>query len=37
MIGGAPVSEKYAKDIGAHYSFDAPSAVELANNLIACR
>lgn len=34
MIGGAPVTDEYAQKIGAHYSYDAASAVELANNLI---
>ncbi|HWQ77434.1 MAG TPA: corrinoid protein, partial [Anaerovoracaceae bacterium] len=34
MIGGAPVSDEYAKRIGAHYSYDAGSAVELANRLV---
>ena len=27
LVGGAPVTEKYAGDIGAYYSFDAASAV----------
>ncbi|SHJ55309.1 5-methyltetrahydrofolate--homocysteine methyltransferase [Dethiosulfatibacter aminovorans DSM 17477] len=34
MIGGAPVSPKYASEINAKYSADASSAVELANSLI---
>lgn len=34
MIGGAPVTDEYAKRIGAHYSYDAGSAVELANRLV---
>jgi len=34
MIGGAPVSPKYAEEITANYSADAQSAVELANSLI---
>jgi dimethylamine corrinoid protein len=36
MIGGAPVSERYAKEIGADaYSVDAISAVRLAKSLLA--
>jgi 5-methyltetrahydrofolate--homocysteine methyltransferase len=36
MIGGAPVSEAYAKEIGADgYSADAASAVEKARELLA--
>ncbi|PAB60482.1 cobalamin B12-binding domain-containing protein [Anaeromicrobium sediminis] len=35
MVGGAPVSEQYAVSIGANYSADATSAVELANELMA--
>jgi 5-methyltetrahydrofolate--homocysteine methyltransferase len=34
MIGGSPVSDRYAKEIGANYSADASSAVELANQLV---
>lgn len=34
MIGGAPVSDIYAQKIGANYSHDAASAVELANTLL---
>ncbi len=34
MIGGSPVSNKYAEDIGAYYSADASAAVELANELM---
>jgi len=33
MVGGAPVSDKYAKEIGAHYAYDAGAAVELAKNI----
>ena len=36
MVGGAPVSEKFARDIGADgYASDAASAVELAQGLLA--
>jgi len=35
MVGGAPVTDAFAKKIGANYSEDAPSAVELARKLIA--
>jgi 5-methyltetrahydrofolate--homocysteine methyltransferase len=36
MVGGAPVTEAFAKKIGASgYSDDAPGAVELARRLIA--
>lgn len=35
MVGGAPVTQKFADDIGADaYANDAASAVELANELI---
>lgn len=34
MIGGAPVSEDYAKAIGADYSVDALEAVSLAEHLM---
>lgn len=34
MIGGAPVTDFYAKEIGAYYAYDGASAVELANQLI---
>ncbi len=34
MVGGAPVSDRFAKDIGAEYAADASSAVELANSLV---
>jgi len=34
MVGGAAVSEEWAKEIGAHYSSDAGSAVEAAKRLI---
>jgi len=27
MVGGAPITEKFAEDIGANYAFDAASAV----------
>lgn len=27
MVGGAPITENYANEIGAHYAFDAASAV----------
>ena len=33
MVGGAAVSEEWAKEIGAHYSSDAGNAVELAKQL----
>lgn len=35
LIGGAPVTTTYAEKIGAYYSSDASSAVDLANQLIA--
>ncbi len=36
MVGGAPVTQAYADEIGANgYSVDAASAVELAKNLVA--
>ena len=35
MIGGAPVTENFGQQIGAHFSYDAASAVELANELMA--
>lgn len=34
MVGGSPVTDRYAKDIGAHYAADAAAAVELANKLV---
>jgi 5-methyltetrahydrofolate--homocysteine methyltransferase len=35
MVGGAPVTEKFAKDIGADaYAPDAASAVEKARELV---
>lgn len=34
MVGGAAVSEEWAKEIGAHYAPDAGSAVELAKGLV---
>lgn len=34
MIGGAPVTEKYAEEIDAYYSNSASSAIELANKLV---
>lgn len=33
MIGGAPVTDTFAKEIGARFSYDAASAVDLANEL----
>ncbi len=37
MIGGAPITQEYADQIGADgYSTDAASAAELAKRLIAC-
>lgn len=35
MVGGAPITDKFAADMGANYSPDASSAVELANSLMA--
>lgn len=35
LVGGAPVTNTFAEKIGAYYSSDASSAVELANQLIA--
>jgi 5-methyltetrahydrofolate--homocysteine methyltransferase len=38
MIGGAPVTQQYADEIGADgYAPDAASAVELANRLVAAK
>jgi 5-methyltetrahydrofolate--homocysteine methyltransferase len=34
MVGGAPVSPNFADSVGANYSSDAHSAVELANKLM---
>lgn len=34
MVGGSPVTDRFAKEIGAHYAADASSAVELANQLM---
>lgn len=34
MIGGAPLSEGYAENIGANYSEDAVTCVELADKLV---
>ncbi len=34
MIGGAPVNNIYADKIGARYSHDAASAVDLANDIM---
>ncbi len=34
MVGGAPVNSNFAETIGANYSGDASSAVELANKLM---
>ena len=35
MIGGAPVSSRYAEDLGVNYAGDAASAVDVANSLVA--
>ena len=35
MVGGAPLSNGYAQQIGANYSVDAIGAVELADRLAA--
>lgn len=35
MVGGAPITDKFAQEMGAYYSPDASSAIELANSLIA--
>lgn len=35
MIGGAPVTEQFGESIGARFSYDAASAVDLANELFA--
>ena len=35
MVGGAPITENYAKEIGAHYAFDAASAVTKLKELSA--
>ena len=35
IIGGAPISEQFSKEIGAHgYGYDAASAVDIAKDLI---
>lgn len=34
MIGGAPVTQMFADQIGARFSYDAATAVELANELM---
>lgn len=34
MIGGAPVTESYGEQIGARFSYDAASAVDLAKELL---
>lgn len=34
MVGGAPVSAKFAEEIGVNYAGDASAAVELANKLM---
>lgn len=34
MVGGAVVTDEYARSIGAHYSFDAVDAVKVAKKLI---
>jgi len=37
MIGGAPITANYAKEIGAdHYTADAATAAEVAKSLLAC-
>ena len=36
IVGGAPVTAEYAASIGAGYSDDAPGAVVLARELMAC-
>lgn len=35
MVGGAPITDKFAEEMGANYAPDATSAVDLANSLIA--
>ena len=35
MCGGAPLTPEFAGEIGANYSYDAPSAVDLARTLTA--
>jgi 5-methyltetrahydrofolate--homocysteine methyltransferase len=36
MVGGAPVTEDFAQDIGADaYAYNAASAVDTAKNLVA--
>lgn len=34
MVGGAPLTSEIAEEMGAHYSADAVSAVEVAENLM---
>lgn len=34
MVGGSPITDRFAKEIGGHYAADAASAVELANRLM---
>ncbi len=34
MVGGAPVNDEFAQQIGAHYSSDANEAVEVATRLV---
>ena len=34
MVGGAPLSDEYAVKIGANYSEDAVTCVELADKLV---
>ena len=37
IVGGAPVSAEFARDIGADaYAFDAANAVERVKALVAC-
>jgi len=36
MIGGAVVTDEYAKEIGAHYSKDAHSAVNKVKEVLKC-
>lgn len=35
MVGGAPVTDNFAKELGAYYAADATTAVEVANKLLA--
>lgn len=34
MVGGSPVTDRFAREIGAHYAADASAAVEVANKLM---